>query len=385
MTTPTELPRILIADDQADVLEALQILLKNEGFSTEVVSSPRAVVEAVEKTAYDILLLDLNYARDTTSGGEGLELLSRLQNMDSTLPVVLMTAWGSIELAVEAMQGGGRDFVQKPWDNDRLLGILRRHVEEGRTLREKKRLERAAEWLMREIEEAREIQQRLLPAEMPHVEGCDIQATWQPASDVGGDYFDAIQLSPTQVAFCIADVSGKGLPAALLMSNTQATVRAFAHTTNSPSDVCSQLNRVVSENMNVGKFITMFYGVLDTTRRKLKYTNAGHIPPILVRKNGSIARPTEGGVVLGVFADANYDETETSFEPGDRLILFTDGITEAMNESDEEFGLDRLIEQIVPNRHNPALDLQKSILQCVSAFTARGLQDDATLMIVSML
>src|SRR5262249_21153364 len=134
-----EKPRILIADDQPDVLEALQILLKNEGFVTEVVTSPRAVVESVEKNTYDILLLDLNYARDTTSGGEGLELLSRIQSMDSSLPVVLMTAWGSIELAVEALQGGGRDFIQKPWDNDRLLGILRRHIDEGRIMRERRR------------------------------------------------------------------------------------------------------------------------------------------------------------------------------------------------------------------------------------------------------
>src|SRR4029078_6988778 len=153
--------RILSADDQADVLEALQILLKNEGFATEVVTSPRAVVEAVEKKAYDVLLLDLNYTRDTTSGGEGLELLSRIQAIDKTLPVVLMTAWGSVDLAVQALQGGGRDFVQKPWDNDRLLAVLRRHVEEGRLLREKKRQEKSAEWFIREMEEARDIQQRL--------------------------------------------------------------------------------------------------------------------------------------------------------------------------------------------------------------------------------
>ena len=105
-------PRILIADDQVHVLDALALLLKNEGFVPEAVSSPRAVMEAVEARAFDILLLDMNYARDTTSGGEGLELLSRIRELDSTLPVVLMTAWASIELAVEAMQGGGRDFVQ---------------------------------------------------------------------------------------------------------------------------------------------------------------------------------------------------------------------------------------------------------------------------------
>jgi sigma-B regulation protein RsbU (phosphoserine phosphatase) len=378
-------PRILIADDQADVLEALQILLKNEGFVTEVVNSPRAVVDAVEKKAYDVLLLDLNYTRDTTSGGEGLELLSRIQAIDKTLPVVLMTAWGSIELAVEALQGGGRDFVQKPWDNDRLLGVLRKHVEEGRQLREKKRQEKTQEWFLREMEEARDIQQRLLPAEMPRVKGCDIQATWNPAADVGGDYFDAIQLSDTRVAFCIADVAGKGLPAALLMSNTQATVRAFAHAVESPGDMCSQLNRVVSENMSAGKFITLFYGVLDTVQHTLRYTNAGHIPPLLIRRDGSIHRLDVGGVVLGLFQGAPYEEVEIPFAPGDRVILFTDGITEASTSVDEEFGMDRLTDLLIAYRDSPASRLLGAITHSVAEFTSQGLQDDATLMIISML
>src|SRR5438094_9421811 len=157
-------PRILIADDQAHIREALQILLKNEGFVPEAVSSPRAVMEAVQDRSFDVLLLDLNYARDTTSGAEGLELLSRIRELDSALPVVLMTAWASIDIAIEAMQNGGRDFVQKPWDNDKLLGSLRRHAEEGRVLREKKQ----------ELKEAREIQQRLLPTELPQFPGGNI-------------------------------------------------------------------------------------------------------------------------------------------------------------------------------------------------------------------
>src|SRR5262249_21953030 len=150
-----ESPRILIADDQPHVVEALQLLLKNEGFVPEAVNSPSAVMEAVRDRNFDVLLLDMNYARDTTSGAEGLELLSRVRQLDSSLPVVLMTAWASIELAVEAMQSGGRDFVQKPWDNQKLLSSLRRQIEEGRALREQKR----------EREDAREIQRRLLPAE----------------------------------------------------------------------------------------------------------------------------------------------------------------------------------------------------------------------------
>jgi DNA-binding NtrC family response regulator len=134
-------PRVLIADDQPDVLMALRLLLKGEGFEIESASSPAAILAAVENRDFDAVLMDLNYARDTTSGEEGLELLSRLQTLDSTLPAIVMTAWGSMPLAVEAMRRGARDFVQKPWENARLLTILRTQIELGRALRKGQRLE----------------------------------------------------------------------------------------------------------------------------------------------------------------------------------------------------------------------------------------------------
>jgi DNA-binding NtrC family response regulator len=141
MTTQDSIPRILIADDQPDVLEALRMLLKAEGFRTEPASSPIGIMQAIEARDFDVVLMDLNYARDTTSGQEGLDLLSRIQMLDSTLPVVVMTAWGSVELAVEAMRRGARDFIQKPWDNTRLLSILKTQIELGQALRKGQRLE----------------------------------------------------------------------------------------------------------------------------------------------------------------------------------------------------------------------------------------------------
>src|SRR5215216_4382341 len=129
------MPRVLIADDQPAVIEALRLLLKGDGFETRAVASPADVTEALARQSFDVALIDLNYTRDTTSGQEGLDLLARLRELDPTLPVVVMTAWGSVELAVEAMQRGARDFVQKPWDNARLLTILSTHTELARTLR----------------------------------------------------------------------------------------------------------------------------------------------------------------------------------------------------------------------------------------------------------
>jgi DNA-binding NtrC family response regulator len=141
MSASDAAPRILVADDQPDILEALRLLLKAEGYKTETVNSPEAILKTLESRDFEILLMDLNYARDTTSGEEGLNLLKRIQAVDSTLPVVVMTAWGSVELTVEAMRRGARDFIQKPWDNARLLSILRTQIELGQALRKGQLLE----------------------------------------------------------------------------------------------------------------------------------------------------------------------------------------------------------------------------------------------------
>jgi sigma-B regulation protein RsbU (phosphoserine phosphatase) len=236
--------------------------------------------------------------------------------------------------------------------------------------------------ILKELEDARDIQQRLLPKEMPKLEGCEIQAAWQPVSAVGGDYFDAIELSESSVGFCVADVSGKGLPAALLMSNIQATVKAFAHDTAGPAAMCTRINRVLCDNIASDKFITFFYGVLDVRSRLLRFSNAGHIPPILIRSDGSHVRLEEGGTVLGILRNAHYGEGRVAVTPGDRLVLITDGITEASNSQNEEFGMDRLVRLLEETAFAPGL--QNEILKAVSSFAGQDLQDDATVLVVSI-
>jgi len=140
-TQESSTSRVLIADDQPDVLEALRLLLKGEGYKIETANAPAAIIDALEERDFDVLLMDLNYARDTTSGQEGLDLLTRIQKLDSTLPIIVMTAWGSVDLAVEAMRRGARDFVQKPWENERLMTILKTQMELGQALRKGQRLE----------------------------------------------------------------------------------------------------------------------------------------------------------------------------------------------------------------------------------------------------
>ena len=372
-------PRTLIADDQPDVLEALRLLLKGEGYQTEGVSTPNDVIEALKTHDFDLLLMDLNYARDTTSGQEGLDLLSRVQAVDSTLPIVVMTAWGSVELAVEAMRRGVRDFVLKPWENNRLLSILRTQIEMGHLMRETQLIKKEQD---RELVEARTIQRRLLPNEIPQIAGCRISGAWRPARTVSGDYFDVLKFNDSNAALCIADVSGKGMPAALLMSNVQAAVHAFASESLSPSELCAKVNRVVSSSTGEDKFITFFYGLVDAEQKKFVYTNAGHNAGILLRRDGSLIRLEPGGAVLGPFPNWNYKHEEIELKDGDRLLLFTDGVTELRSLTGDEFGEERLIDLLTENRELDADELRDLIVQAVVSFGGGEFQDDATLLVL---
>jgi sigma-B regulation protein RsbU (phosphoserine phosphatase) len=371
-------PRILIADDQADLLDALRLLLKGEGIQLETARSPEEAIAAIGQRPFDLLLMDLNYTGDTTSGTEGMDMLSRVQALDSSLPVVVMTGWGSVDLAVEIMRRGVRDFVQKPWDNEQLLTTLRNEIAAGR-----ERRQRAADD-QRELDEARRIQRKLLPSSVPQIDGCEIATQWQPASGVGGDCFDAIAFGPAKLGLCIADVTGKGIPAALLMSNLQAAVRAFATEAAHPSELCQQVNRILCGRIAEGRFISFFYCRIDSAVGTLAYSNAGHYLPVLVRTDGTVVRLRAGGTVLGVMPDASYEEAHEPLLSGDRLVLYTDGVTEARNHDDEEFGEERLVRAIVENRACSAPALEARLSAAVSAFTGGTLQDDATLIVVAV-
>jgi sigma-B regulation protein RsbU (phosphoserine phosphatase) len=370
--------RILIADDQPDVVEALRLLLKGEGYEAEGVNSPAAALQAVAAREFDLLLMDLNYTRDTTSGLEGLDLLSHIKAANSNLPVVVMTAWGSVELAVEAMHRGVGDFVVKPWNNRQLLEILRTQLEQGASRRRQLQDEE------RELEDVEAVQRGFLPKEIPQLAGYEISGAWQPARVVGGDYFDIYAFSESKLAMSIADVSGKGMSAALLMSNLQAALKATASEAVPPEQLCTKVNRIICGNVPPGKFITAFYGLLDGSCNRLVYTNAGHNAPILTHRDGSWQRLGEGGAPLGLFPDWSYGRGEVQFAAGDRLVLFTDGVTEVSSAAGEEFGEERLVTVLLENRHLSARELQERILAEVAKFSGGRFEDDATLVVVAV-
>ena len=385
-TMPSSVPRTLIADDQPDVAIALRLLLKEAGYQTEAVNSPAAVLEAIQREKFDLVLMDLNYARDTTSGQEGLDLITRIRHIDNLLPVVVITGWATVELAVEAMHRGVRDFVQKPWDNSTLLNTLRTQIEWGRKRRQRNRVEKenrkVSKRLERELGDAEEIQRALLPKHLPDVNGFDLAVAWEPARAVSGDYFDVLTLDERHTAICVADVAGKGMSAALLMSNLQAALKSLANSTIKPGELMTRVNSLICENIVPHRFISCVYASLDTQTRKLTYSNAGHYAPMLVRE-GRCIRLTESGPVFGVFANEQYGAAEVQLNTGDVLALFTDGVTEVQNADGEEFGEDRLQQLLLDHSLN-ASELRNKVMSAVNEFGGGNFDDDVTLLVLKV-
>jgi phosphoserine phosphatase RsbU/P len=370
--------RVLVADDQPDVLEALRWLLTGEGYEPEFVSSTDAVLERLRERPFDLLLMDLNYSRDTTSGREGLELIPKVLAHDPTLPIVVMTGWGSVDTAVEAMRRGARSFVQKPWEDVTLLEIVQREIEEAQATKRKDARQQ------REFEEARLIQRGLLPTTTPTLPGLELASSWQPANGVGGDCFDMLTFGTGAMGVYIADVAGKGVPAALLMSNLQAAVRAFAQEGAAPGSVATNVNRLLCRNMASGRFVTFCYARIDVAAGTLTYANAGHNPPLLVRADGTIEKLAPGGTVLGVFAESTYEQGDFPLRQDDRIIFYTDGITEGRNPAGEEFGEDRLAASALQHRALGADEMLAAMLRDVEGFNAGVYEDDATLIVAAL-
>jgi sigma-B regulation protein RsbU (phosphoserine phosphatase) len=233
-----------------------------------------------------------------------------------------------------------------------------------------------------ELERAHEIQQSLLPGKIPQIPGFEVAGAWQPASTVGGDYYDVLRLGDHRLGICIADVVGKGVSAALLMANVQAAVHAFASDSESPAQVCGKVNRLLYDNIAAGKFITFIYGILDGQTRTFRHCNAGHPNPILL-SGGSIRALEQSGAVLGVFPDWTYEDSTVELRTGDRLFLFTDGITEASNSSGQEFEEASIAAFAQGNGTLSAKELNNRLLAHVSAFCGAQFQDDATLLVIA--
>jgi sigma-B regulation protein RsbU (phosphoserine phosphatase) len=232
--------------------------------------------------------------------------------------------------------------------------------------------------MAKELDDARAVQSGLFPASAPEAVGFDVTGVCRPCREVGGDWYDYISLSDGRLAVVLADVSGKGMGAALLMSSTRSVLRLNAARELSPKEILSELNKFLVEDFPASKFVTLVYAVLDPGKRKLTFANAGHLPPILVDSSGARFLQTDAGLPLGIM-ECEFSEHEVEMPPGSRVFLYSDGVTEAINSSFEEYGPDRMLKHVTSTNSTV-----KSLLDNVAEFTSGHPEsDDITVVMIA--
>ena len=365
------LVRVLISDDQTDVLEAIRLLLKGAGHQAETADSPRNALAAAERGAFDLVLMDMNYSRDTTSGDEGLHLLDKLLALRASTPVIVMTAWSSVDLAVEAMRRGAADFIQKPWDNARLLAT----IEKQANLSEERKHARS------DLEIARHVQQRLLPQHAQTLKTAAYGGRCVPAREIGGDYYDFLELGPGRLGLLLADVSGKGVAGALLTASLQASFRSQLDLgVRHPKALLMSVNKLFHESTPGEYFATVFFAEYRDQTGELRYINCGHPAALLFRASGAVERLEATALPLGAFAAFKCEEKTVPIRHGDLLLAVSDGVLEAGIERGEEFGEARLIEAVQGAKEPENVDaLLDFLLGEVMSFSPGAQSDDVTI------
>ena len=266
--------------------------------------------------------------------------------------------------------------------NENLLRAISDHValalenaQLHRDLLHKQRMER-------DLALARSIQLGLLPERPPLLDGFEIGVAHRPSLEVGGDYYDFIALAPDTILTVVADVEGKGVGSAMVMANLQATLHALLAHLHSLERLVESLNDMMLADTRGQKFMTMFVGLLDQPRRTLHYVNAGHVQPAVVRVNGDVEYLTEGGMVVGLFAGVRYERGHVKLHPGDVVVFCTDGITEANNSSEDEFGTQRLVDLVTRERHLPAQEIVQAVMTSVDTFSRGGTHEDDRVILI---
>ena len=335
--------KILVVDDEPDVEPLIRQRMRRDvrAGKYEFVFARDGVeaLELLEQHAdIDMVLSDINMPKM-----DGLTLLAQIAKVDPNLRCVIVSAYGDMENIRTAMNRGAFDFVTKPLD----FADLRVTIE--RTLR------RVAEWrealasrdklvvLQNELDLASKMQQSILPTRFPEAPDFRIHGHMEPARAVGGDFFDVMPLENGRIGLAIADVSDKGVPASLFMMSTRTLLKGASVGLGEPGEVMGEVNDLLNDDNEAAMFVTVFYATFDPASGAFTYANGGHNSPLLVRADGSSELlPLTDGLALGVMPGYHYGQHSITIEPGSTLVLYTDGVTEAMNDAKEEFGVERL-------------------------------------------
>ena len=335
----------------------------------------------------EIILSDINMPEM-----DGLTLLAKINEMrNPALKVIMVSAYGDMGNIRQAMNNGAFDFATKPIDLDDLSVTIEKAIEQINYVHEMQREHLQLESLKTDLAVASEIQHAILPRVFPPfpdlAEQLDIAASMTPAKDVGGDFYDFFRIDDHRIGFIIADVSGKGIPAAIFMAVSRTLIRATGIRGGSPSDCVTYSNKLLSSESVDCMFVTLFYGILDVQSGEVVYCNAGHNPPYLLKQNGDVeVLSVSKDPMVGAIDGIEYHEERFTLEKGDALVMFTDGVTEAMNTSFEEFGEERLVETLEGVTLHSCKQIIEAVKTDVASFTKDAEQsDDLTLLVIKKL
>ena len=323
----------------------------------------------------DMVLSDINMPRM-----DGLTLLDQIGQVHPDLRAVIVSAYGDMKNIRTAMNRGAFDFVTKPVDFNDLRVTIEKTLQHLVLMREALASRDQLVALRNELDVASRMQRSILPTVFPAMERAKVFGAMEPAREVGGDFFDLVKLEHGALGIAIADVSGKGVPAALFMMSSRTLLKGAAIATPEPAKVLKEVNDLLEEDNDASMFVTVFYAVYQPRDGRLVYSNGGHNPPLLVHADGSSELlPTTGGVALGVMPDIDYDEQALQVAPGDLVVFYTDGVTEAIDRANEEFGVERLQAVFRDNPPRDAKAANQQVFEAVRAFAGEAPQfDDIT-------
>ena len=376
--------KILVVDDEPDLEPLMLQRMRRQirGGRYQFVFAGNGV-EALQRlnedASIDMVLSDINMPQM-----DGLTLLDQIPEVSPNIRAVIISAYGDMKNIRTAMNRGAFDFVTKPVDFEDLQVTIDRTLRHLDEWREAVSSHDKLVALENELDIASKIQQSILPGQFPTPPGFQVFANMEPARNVGGDFYDVIRLENGRMGLAIADVSGKGVPAALFMMSSRTLLKGTAIGGADPAEVLTQVNDLLCEQNEAAMFVTVLYAVYDPERGEFTYACGGHDPPLVVHADGSsTSLPLTGGLALGVAPGFQYGQRTVPVAPGDTLVLYTDGVTEAMNSGNEQFGLERLREIFTgapPKSVREAID---SIFAAVSDFAGDAPQfDDVTCLAV---